>query len=314
MGQLSHGMKAFYFLSIFNLLLLVGYIYFQQTKQEAKEANAEKLGEAENKSVRSYASITYDLPTQISFAGEQAPLHLQDVRERLDKELQINIYLQGSTLFLLKRANRWLPRMQEILKMHGIPDDFKYLPMVESALLNGVSGKNAVGYWQILEGSGKELRLEITKEVDQRYDPIKSTEAACRYLKKAYEKFGNWTLVAASYNRGMFGLERDLKEQMVSNFYDLYQNDETSRYVFRILAIKEIVEHPERYSFQLKPEHLYPPDNHRMVEVTETINDLIGFAKAQGINYKLLRRHNPWLRQTKLTVKKGKSYKIAIPF
>lgn len=258
-------------------------------------------------------AITYDLPENVSFAGESVPMNLPDVRERLDKELQINVYLHSSTLFLLKRANRWFPQMEEILKAHDIPDDFKFLPLIESSLLNATSPKDAVGYWQILESSGKELGLEITKEVDERYDPLKATEAACKYLKKSYAKFGSWTLVAASYNRGMAGVSRELKEQNVSDYYDLYLNDETSRYVFRILAIKEIFERPEKYGFKLKQEHLYQQENLRHVEVDESINDLVGFAQKQGANYKLLKRHNPWLRQNKLTVKKGKKYRIAFP-
>ncbi|MEY4930299.1 MAG: hypothetical protein RI909_1023, partial [Bacteroidota bacterium] len=260
-----------------------------------------------------FVAVSYDLPKRVSFAGDSVPLNLPDVRERLDKELQINVYLHSSTLFLLKRANRWLPQMEEILKANSIPTDFKYLPLIESALLNATSPKNAVGYWQILESSGKELGLEITKEVDERFDPIKSTEAACRYLKKAYGKFGSWTLVAASYNRGIAGVARDLEDQRVTNYYDLHMNEETSRYVFRLLAIKEIFEQPEKYGFKLKPEHLYQQEPIKIVEVDESIKDLVTFAQSQGANYKLLKRHNPWLRQNKLTVKKGKKYKIALP-
>jgi hypothetical protein len=203
--------------------------------------------------------------------------------------------------------------MEEILKENDIPEDFKYLPLIESAMLNSRSPKDAVGYWQILEDSGKELGLEITHEVDERYDPIKSTQAACKYLKKAYDKFGSWTLVAASYNRGVAGVARELKEQNVTSYYDLHLNDETSRYLFRLIAIKEIFQHPEKYGFKLKQEHLYQPEKVKHVKVEESIKDLIVFAQAQGSNYKLLKRHNPWLRQNKLTVKKGKKYRIALP-
>ncbi len=297
-------------LSFFLLLLYIGYDQSLKTTK-AQGAGVEPIETSESE--RPFLAISYDLPENVSFAGEPLPLNLPDVRERLDKELQINVYLHSSTLFLLKRANRWFPQMQEILKENGIPDDFKYLPSIESAMLNSRSPKDAVGYWQILESSGKELGLEITNEVDERYDPIKSTAAACKYLKKAYEKFGSWTLVAASYNRGMAGVSRELKEQNVTSYYDLHLNDETSRYVFRLLAIKEIFEHPEKYGFKLKPEHLYQPEEVKQVEVEESIKDLIVFAQAQGSNYKLLKRHNPWLRQNKLTVKKGKKYRIALP-
>lgn len=302
------------FLAPLSIGLLLIYVLFDQSvKEQPVEPEPELEPIAIEESVQPFVAISYDLPDSISFAGEPAPLQLNDVRERLDRELQVNIYLQSSTLFLLKRANRWLPRITEILKANNIPEDFKYLPLIESALLNGVSPKEAVGYWQIREASGKELGLEITKEVDQRYDPIKSTEAACKYLKKAYERFGNWTLVAASYNRGVAGVRSDLEDNQVDNYYDAHLNDETARYVFRILAIKEIFEHPEKYGFKIKPEHLYEPEPLKYIEVTETIPNLVTFAKDNGSNYKILKRHNPWLRQPRLTVKKGKVYQIALP-
>jgi hypothetical protein len=298
---------------LLSFILLLLYIGYDQSLNLAKAQNDDSQPAEGQESEQLFVAVSYDLPEEVSFAGEPLPMDLPDVRERLDKELQINVYLHSSTLFLLKRANRWFPQMQEILKENGIPDDFKYLPLIESAMLNSRSPKDAVGYWQILESSGKELGLEITSEVDERYDPIKSTEAACRYLKKAYEKFGSWTLVAASYNRGMAGVSRELKEQNVTSYYDLHLNDETSRYMFRLMAIKEIFQHPEKYGFKLKPEHLYQPEKVKHVDVEESIKDLITFAQAQGSNYKLLKRHNPWLRQNKLTVKKGKKYRIALP-
>ena len=308
--------KLFGYLAPLSIGLLLVYVMFDQS---AGSKNSDKEPEqlldpiAVQESGQPFVAVSYDLPEKISLAGEEAPLQVPDVMERLDRELQVNIYLQSSTLFLLKRANRWLPRITEILKANNIPEDFKYLPLIESGLVNGVSPKQAVGYWQILEASGKELGLEITKEVDERYDPIKSTEAACKYLKKAHDKFGNWTIVAASYNRGVAGINSDLKEQKVTNYYDAHLNEETSRYVFRLLAIKEIFEHPDKYGFKLKQDHLYHPEPIKQVEVTETIKDLVAFAQAQGSNYKLLKRHNPWLRQNKLTVKKGKKYLIELP-
>lgn len=309
------------FLSIASLIILIGYItYNESVNRPFSSSDSAYYSESDGKSVpvnavydqRLYA-VSFDLPTELSFAGEPVPLNLPDVRESLDKELQINIYFHSNTLFLIKRANRWLPQMQEILRKHDIPEDFKYLPLIESNLLNDVSPKQAVGYWQILKESGREYGLEINNEVDERYDPIKATEAACRYLKKAYDKFGNWTLVAASYNRGMSGLQRALDNQQVNSYYDLYLNDETSRYVFRILAIKEIIRNPTKYGFKVDERHLYQKEPLRYVDVSETIHDLVSFSKQHGINYKLLKRHNPWLREEKLTVKKGKTYRIAIP-
>lgn len=297
-----------------SFFLLLIYIAYDQSARTAEAGSYENFNPIQlQDSEQPFVAVSYDLPEKLSFAGEAVPMDLPDVRERFDKELQINVYLHSSTLFLLKRANRWIPKMEEILKANGIPDDFKYLPLIESALLNATSPRDAVGYWQILESSGKELGLEITKEVDERYDPIKSTEAACKYLKKAYAKFGSWSLVAASYNRGMAGVARDMEAQRVDNYYDLHMNEETSRYVFRLLAIKEIFEQPIKYGFKLNPEHLYQPEPLKHVEVDETIKDLVAFAQANGANYKLLKRHNPWLRQNKLTVKKGKKYQIAFP-
>jgi hypothetical protein len=267
----------------------------------------------DERSMQPIPAITFNLPDSLSFAGEKVPMELQDVRERIDKELHINTYWHNNTIFLMKRANRWLPQIEAILKEHHIPEDFKYLPLIESGLMNDVSPKDAVGFWQILKSSGKELDLEITKEVDERYDPLKATEAACKYLRKAYEKFGNWTVVAASYNRGMGGMERALENQQVTSYYDLFLNDETSRYVFRIIACKEIIEHPLKYGFKINPKHLYQPEPVRYVEVHESIKSLVEFAKQHGTNYKLIKRHNPWLRDEKLTVKKGNVYRIALP-
>lgn len=254
-----------------------------------------------------------DVPKTMSFAGEEVPLNIPDVFERFDRELHINSYMHNSTIFIMKRAGRWLPQIEPILKANGIPEDFKYQAMIESALLNDVSPRGAVGFWQIMEPAGKELGLEIRDEVDERYDPLKSTEAACKYLKKAYQKFGSWTLVAASYDRGMAGLDRALENQKTKSYYDLFLNDETARYVFRILAIKEIMEHPAKYGFDISQKHLYKPEPVRYVEVNETIKDLVDFSIAQGTSYKLLKRFNPWLREERLTVKKKRTYKIALP-
>lgn len=257
-------------------------------------------------------AIAFDLPERVTFAGEEMPLDIADVRERLDKELQSNTYFHSNTIFLIKRANRWLPQIEKILEENDIPNDFKYLPLIESNLVNAISPADAVGYWQILESSGKENGLEITREVDERYDPLKATKAACRYLRRAYDRFGNWTLVAASYNRGMNGLDRAIENQREKSYYDLYLNEQTSRYVFRILAIKEIIENPLRYGFNISPEHYYQPVPLRYVAVRHSI-DLVDFAKQHGTNYKTIKLYNPWLRDDKLTVRRGKSYRIGIP-
>lgn len=309
-------------ISILALIIVLGYVRYSNDRIKALVAEnniAQKMQDGTlapsdwNGTIPPFPAISYDLPKNLTFAGEPVPLDIPDVYERFDKELQINVYLHSSTIFLVKRANRWLPQMQEILRKHNIPDDFKYLPLIESGLLNDISPKDAVGFWQILKTSGRELGLEIEKEVDERYDPLKATEAACKYLSNAYKKFGNWTLVAASYNRGISGVGRALEKQQVDSFYDLYLVDETSRYVFRILAIKEIVENPAKYGFNVSTKHLYQQEKLRYIEVKETIPDLIDFARKQGVNYKLLKRYNPWLRDDELTVRRGKVYRIALP-
>ncbi len=308
--------KFLSYLAPLSIGLLLIYVLFDQSsrsrlKSETAETSFEPVATAESE--QPFLAVSYDLPKKISFAGEEVPLQHPDVMERLDRELQVNIYLQSSTLFLLKRANRWLPRITEILKTNNIPEDFKYLPLIESGLVNDVSPKQAVGYWQIREPAGKELGMEITKEVDERYDPIKSTKAACKYLKTSYSKLGNWTLVAASYNRGVAGIKSDLEDQKVDDYYDAYLNTETSRYVFRILAIKEIFENPAKYGFKINKDHFYQPEPLKVIDVSENIPDLVTFSKNNGSNYKLLKRHNPWLRQNKLSVKRGKTYQISLP-
>lgn len=306
-------------LVIFGLVVLLFLVIFINTRIERLEKivglenNPDIVYEKLPQEDGPLPAISYDLPKELNFAGEPVPLNRSDLREQIDKELQINIYFHSNTIFLMKRANEWLPQFEPILKRNGIPDDFKYLPLIESGLLNAVSPANAVGFWQIVKSAGKENGLEISREVDQRYDPIKAAEAACKYFKKAYERFGNWTLVAASYNRGMSGLDRAIKKQKVDNYYDLFLNEETARYVFRILAIKEIIENPERYGFKINPKHLYQQDSLRFVKVTETIPDLVEFALEQGSNYKLLKRHNPWLRDDRLTVRRNETYTIALP-
>jgi hypothetical protein len=259
------------------------------------------------------STITLDIPDSMTFAGEEVPLHIPDVRERLDREIHINRYWHNNSIFLIKRANRWLPQIEEILVRNGIPSDFKYLPAIEGGLQNAISPKKAVGFWQILKPTAREYGMEVSNEVDERYDPLKSTEVACKYLKQSYKKFGDWTLVAASFNRGMRGIQNSLDDQQVDNYYDLLLNEETSRYVFRILACKDLLENPAKYNFDIKKEHLYTQEELDTIRITESISDLAAYAKDLGINYKILKRHNPWLRRNTLNVSGGKSYLIRIP-
>jgi membrane-bound lytic murein transglycosylase D len=254
-----------------------------------------------------------ELPEAISFAGEEVPLEIPDVKERLDKELHINTYWHNNTIFLLKRAHRWFPVIEPILKENGIPDDFKYLALIESGLENVTSYAGAVGFWQILKGTAKEFDLEVSRDVDERYHAMLATEAACKYLNRSYRKFEDWTLVAASYNRGMRGVERAMENQKAETYYDLMLNSETSRYVFRILAIKEIFNNPKKYGFDIKEEHLYQPYEYAYDTITSDINSLVDYAKSKDISYKTLKIYNPWLQDDNLNVRSGKEYIIMLP-
>ncbi len=253
------------------------------------------------------------LPAKLDLAGEPVPMDDQEVLERMDREILVNTYWHSQTLQNLKLANRWFPVIEPILARHGVPDDFKYLAVAESNLRNVVSPAEATGVWQILATTAREHGLTVTAEIDERYDVERSTEAACKYLLAAHKRYGNWTLAAASYNMGMSGVDRRLKEQQVENYYDLFLNTETSRYVFRILAFKLIYEQHERFGFVLDQEDYYPALDVRSVEVSSSIADLATFARENGSNYKMLRYHNPWIRSSKLTVAPGKRYNIKLP-
>ena len=305
-----------YAFSIVTLLLLIGYVGYKEYEPEKAEevsvASDEPMG-FPTEEIKQLATTSVELPEALSFAGEEVPLQIIDVKERLDREIHINTYWHNNSIFIIKRANRWLPQIEKILEANGIPDDFKYLTVIESGLLNVISPKQAVGFWQFLKPTAKEWGLEVTKEVDERYHPLKSTEAACKYLKRAHAQLGSWTLAAASYNRGIQGVQNRLNEQKVTSYYDLLLTEETARYVFRILACKELLQSPKKYGFNIPAEHLYQPEELVEISVDRSIDDLVGFAKEQGINYKILKKHNPWLRKPKLTVRSGKSYVLSIP-
>lgn len=240
------------------------------------------------------------------------PLNLPDVAERLDRELHINVYWHSSTIQVMKLAHRWLPVVEKTLAAEGVPDDFKYLCIAESGLRNVVSPAGATGFWQILSATGRQYGLEINAEVDERYDVGKATAAACKYLKEAKLRCGNWTLAAAAYNAGMGSVSEDVSGQGVESYYDLHLNEETSRYLFRILAFKIILTNPAKYGFCFDEEDLYRPLATRSVTVKETIADLKKFADEHKTNLKTLKYHNPWLRGNSLTVKE-KTYEILLP-
>jgi membrane-bound lytic murein transglycosylase D len=251
-------------------------------------------------------------PSSANFCSEPVPFANPDVRERFDRELLINSYFQGSNLYNMKLKMRWFKIMEPILAANGIPDDFKYLCLAESGLQQVVSKSNAVGFWQFLEETGKRYGLEINEEVDERYDVEKSTLAACKYFKHADTLFDNWTCVAASYNCGYAGLQKFMDNQKQKYYYDLLLPEETMRYVFRILALKELFIHPTKYGFNLKPSDFYPAYNYKTIEVDGPIPNLADFAIENGTNYKMLKVLNPWLRGKVLTNAKKKTYQIKI--
>jgi membrane-bound lytic murein transglycosylase D len=261
----------------------------------------------------SYKVFSIHIPKNLNLAGEKVPINDFIVREAMEKELIINTYWQSQSLLLHKRANRWFPVIEPILKQNGIPDDFKYIALIESQLTNAVSPQGATGFWQLVEPTAKGYGLIINEEVDERYDVAKATQAACKYFNEAYKIFNNWTLVAASYNRGMTGVQAALDKQKVGNYYDLLLTEETARYVFRILAMKEIISRPKVYGFILRKKDLYPPVATKKITVDSSISDLALFAISQKINYRILKTFNPWLRANTLTNPEKKRYTIEIP-
>ncbi|HUC79852.1 MAG TPA: lytic transglycosylase domain-containing protein [Flavisolibacter sp.] len=272
-----------------------------------------------NPNARSTASNAYQwsppaLPKQLSFAGEAVPLDRWDVKERLDREVLFNSYNQANIIYLMKLSNRYFPAISERLKAAGVPDDFKYLCIAESNLLAGaVSRVGATGFWQFMGGTAPGYGLTANANVDERMDIEKSTDAACQYLKTAYNKFGSWTAAAASYNCGMGGYNGQATYQQTKHYYDLHLPEETNRYIFRILAFKHILENSEGLGFKLSPDDLYAEVPHRTVTVTSTIPNLAQFAIDNGTTYKVLRLMNPWIRGRSLPVAKGKSYVIKLP-
>jgi hypothetical protein len=259
--------------------------------------------------------ITHDieLPETMTFCGEEVPLDLFFVRERLERELMVNSYRHSATILQLKRTTRWFPVMEPIMEQYGLPEDFKYLAMIESELTNAVSPSKAVGFWQFLEETGKVYGLEINKQVDMRYNVEKETVAACKYLKDSYRKFGSWISAAAAFNCGNGRITKTMEEQRVDSYFDMLLPEETQRYVYRILALKLITENPEKYGFTIRDNGWYRPYETKTVTVVQSIPDLVDFAYRQGTNYKMLKYFNPWLRSTSLTVSPGNSYEIKIP-
>lgn len=296
------------------ILLGIGvFALFSGVNSRSNTYKSETESERKN-NAESYAIRALPIPEKISFSGEPVPVNRIDVRERMDRELTSNTYFHSNTLLLIKRANRYFPVLDTILRSEGIPNDFKYLALIESSLdARSLSPMGAAGIWQFMKTTGQEFGLEINDEVDERYHLEKSTRAACKYFRAAYAKYGSWTLAAASYNIGQKRITEELERQKVKNFYDMYLVSETSRYIFRILAIKEILKHPADFGFVLAQEDLYPIIKTNKITIKGPVLHLGDFANEKGISYGILKEFNPWLRNHFLTNKNGKRYVIEIP-
>lgn len=295
-------------ISFILLIILVGLLIFGWNRHPDQHQV-----QLPGKNEQYYRIVSLPIPESISFAGEKVPVDLFYVREALDRELMVNTYWHSATLLLIKRSSRFFPLFDSILDSHHIPPDFKYVAVIESGLSNVVSPAGAVGFWQFMKGTAKDYDLEVDNDVDERYHVEKSTEAACAYLLDSYEKYGNWTLVAASYNAGQNGIKREIDKQKSSSYYDLLLNDETSRYIFRILAMKLIIENPQNYGFYVTDNDVYLPIPTKRIKVSERVNDWADFAKEHHISYKLLKYFNPWLRENDLKNRKKRTYYITLP-
>lgn len=289
------------------LVILVSFLSINAVQEAPADNDLNK------KVVNDYNIYALPLPEHLEFAGEEVPLYDPDIRERFDRELLVNTYWQSNGLLLFKRANRYFPQIEPLLKKYGLPDDFKYLAVAESGLDYISSPAGASGIWHFMKATGIEYGLEINDYVDERYNLEKATMVAAQYLKRSKDRFGTWTMAAASYNAGVGGMSKQIGRQKQTSYYDLLLNTETSRYVFRILALKEIMTNPEKYGFNFTEKDLYTNIPTYQVKVNTPVADWAEWVKPYGINYKILKLHNPWLRETYLKNPTGKEYIIEIP-
>ena len=295
------------------LVFVAGLFINSASKNNTKssEATIEKL--IDTSYVNNYIVYALTLPENLIFANEKVPVELPDIKERIDREFLVNTYWQSNGFLMFKRANKYFPIIEKILAEENVPDDFKYLAVIESGLTNVVSPAGASGFWQIMQTTGREYGLEVNSNVDERYHIEKSTKVACKYLKDAKKKLGSWTLAAAAYNGGMSGMSRKLDKQQVTGYYDLLLTSETSRYVPRIVAMKYILMQPHKFGFNFKKEDLYNNIPTTTVKVDTAITNIAQFSKDFGVNYKIMKIHNPWLRDGHLNNKTRRTYEIEIP-
>lgn len=298
-------------LGLLGIIMVSSLLIFSTSK--SKVESEEVTVENDKNTSDSYQIKALKIPENLNFAGERVPIEKEDIRERVDRELLVNTYWQSNGLLLIKRTHKYFPMIEPILKKNGIPNDFKYLAVIESGLQNVTSPAGAKGFWQIMKTTGRENGLEVNGNVDERYHIEKATQVACDYLKSAKEKFGSWTLAAAAYNAGRSGILRRMNTQMVDDYYDLLLPEETKRYIPRIVAMKEILNNPQKYGFIFDKEDLYNLVPTKTVKVDTVITDIARFSKDFDINYKTLKLHNPWLRENKLNNASRKMYEIKIP-
>lgn len=263
---------------------------------------------------RNYKIFSVEIPEKISFAGEPVPIEKYYVREALERELIVNTYWNSNTLLMFKRAFRFFPIIEPILKQNGVPDDVKFVALIESGLENVISPAGAAGYWQFMKNTATSYGLEISDEVDERLNIEKSTVAACKYFNNAFKTYKNWTLAAASYNIGIGGLSENLKTQKVDNYYDLYLNKETIRYVYRILAVKTIFQNPSKYGYYIRLKDLYPPVPTQVITIDSAVSDFSQFALDNKVNYRIIKDLNPWVLKNSFKNAAKKKYEIKIPF
>lgn len=273
----------------------------------------EEVVDVKNNRKLQYKWFVPDVPRQISFAGEPVPVHRWDVKEALEHEILSNCYRHSATMQILLLSTRYFPIIEQRLRANDVPDDFKYLCVAESSLTPARSPAGARGFWQFMDGTAPRYGLELNREVDERYHVAKATDAACKYLKEAYAKFGSWTAAAASYNCGMAGYQKRASDQYQRNYYDVLLPEETMRYIFRIVAFKHIMSNPEELGFHIREHEQYRPLATRPITVTQSISDLAAFAMQHGTNYRMLKTLNPWLRENSLTISTGNSYVIELP-
>lgn len=308
--------KSIQIFTIFAASFLTFAIFVSYSNNSSKEGRAYQAFSGEKGKDQGTPQVVENLKLkkEYSFAGEDLPMGNFDVYERLERELLVNTYLHSNTILNIKASARFFPLFEKILKEEEVPDDFKYIAVAESNLRNVKSPAGACGMWQFMQGNAEHYNMEISKDVDERYHVEKSTRAACALIKDLKKRFGSWTMAAAAYNFGETRLAKEIDIQRAKTYFDLNLNEETSRYLFRLIALKELIENPMDFGYYLEKEDYYQPlDRYKVVEVDQSVENLGDFAVEHGTTYRVLKIYNPWLRSSSLSNPSGKVYKIMVP-